>query len=130
MHAGYFLYCIVFKKGHDGKGSCSIEYGFEAHLHRPGLLNFDVKDNARLKVLGTPQQAGAALPVMAGPATQPVKYCCCFNRGRSVWLNDVVGFIELCARSCLWVKGAYELRMALKTICEVGPVGHIPIDGY
>lgn len=109
MRNVFFIASLL--KEHDGRGSCSIEYGFEAHLHRPGLLNFDVKDTSRLKVLGTPQQAGAALPVMAGPATQPVKFCCCFNRGRLVWLNGVMGVI-VTSRSCFWVQEANEFRMA------------------
>lgn len=67
-----------------GEGSCSIRYSFEAHLHRPGLVNFDAKDDCALTVLGTPQLAGPNVPVKAGPVTQQVKFCYCFNRGRLV----------------------------------------------
>lgn len=63
-------------------GSCSIEYGFEARLHRPGMLHFDAKGKAKLNVLSKPRDAGAAVPVLVGPATQTVKKFCCFKSGR------------------------------------------------
>lgn len=63
-------------------GSCSIEYGFEARLHRPGMLHFDAKGKAKLNVLSKPREAGAAVPVLVGPATQTVKKFCCFKSGR------------------------------------------------
>lgn len=63
-------------------GSCEIVYGFEARLHRPGMLHFDAKGNAKLTVLSKPHETSAATPVLVGPATQTVKKFCCFKSGR------------------------------------------------
>lgn len=79
-----------------GRSSCSMRYSFNAHLHRLGLLTFDAKHSSVLTVLGTPQQAGPAVPVMAGPVTQPVKYLWCFSRGRSAMRHDGRIFYSLC----------------------------------
>lgn len=57
-------------------------YGFEAKLHRPGMLHFDAKGKAKLQVLSRPVEAQAAVPVLVGPATQTVKKFCCFKSGR------------------------------------------------
>ncbi|CAM9445217.1 unnamed protein product [Ectocarpus sp. 6 AP-2014] len=82
-------------------GSCEIFYGFEARLHRPGMLHFDAKGKAKLTVLSKPHEAGAATPVVVGPATQTVKKFCCFKSGSmsigfqadhsEVGLNETVG---------------------------------------
>eukprot|EP00904_Undaria_pinnatifida_P000771 jgi/Undpi1/10695/HiC_scaffold_29.g13143.m1 len=62
-------------------GECSVAYTFEARLHRPGLLKFNVTAKSDLKVLGKPQEVVAAAPVLVGPETERVKACCCFNKG-------------------------------------------------
>lgn len=83
----------------DRTGSCSIEYFFNAHLRRPGILNSDVKDKCVLRVLGTPQQVGAATPAIMKPVTHPVSFCC-FNKGRTevtcsvVVLNSVLILLD------------------------------------
>lgn len=63
-------------------GGCAIAYGFEARLHRPGILHFDAKAKAQVKVLGSPQEARTATPVMVGPATVFVSKFCCLASGR------------------------------------------------
>ncbi|CAM9376576.1 unnamed protein product, partial [Hapterophycus canaliculatus] len=82
-------------------GSCEISYKFKVRLHRPGMLHFDAKGKASLKVLSRPQHASSPLPVLAGPDTQTVKKCCCLKRGSmsigfqadhsAVGLNESVG---------------------------------------
>ncbi|CAN0089818.1 unnamed protein product, partial [Laminaria digitata] len=82
-------------------GDCSITYGFEARLHRPGMLKFDATAKSELKILSKPEEAAAAIPVLVGPETQRVKGCCCFKKGsmsigfeadRSVvGINEAVG---------------------------------------
>lgn len=78
------VFIYIHNSQEDGSqgGSCSIVYGFEARLHRPGMLHFDAKGKAKLKVLSRPQEASAAVPVLVGPATQTVKKFCCFKSGR------------------------------------------------
>ena len=66
------------------RGECSITYGLEARLHRPGILNFDATDKSELKILSKPEEIAATMPVLVGPETQRVKKCCCFSKGRSV----------------------------------------------
>ena len=79
-------------------GDCSITYGFEARLHRPGILNFDATSKSELTVLSKPQEAAASMPVLVGPETQRVTRCCCFNKGRSVAAMMVM-FPVVCAGS-------------------------------
>lgn len=81
-------------------GGCSIEYTIEAHLQRPGLLNFDAKGSSIVTVLGTPRSAGDAVPVTVEPSTHPVKYCCLFNRGRSA-----VKYLSRCCLFCVLAPG-------------------------
>lgn len=78
------LLLVLAKSQEDGSqgGSCEIAYGFEARLHRPGMLHFDAKGKAKLQVLGRPREARPAEPVLAGPDTKTVKKFCCFKSGR------------------------------------------------
>ncbi|CAM9761348.1 unnamed protein product, partial [Laminaria digitata] len=68
------------ERGPQGVG-CAIAYGFEARLHRPGLLHTDAKAKSQLKVFSRPQETAAAMPVLVGPEAQTVKTCCCFKSG-------------------------------------------------
>lgn len=77
------LAAVFQEKGPQGVG-CAIAYGFEARLHRPGLLHSDTKAKSQLKVFSRPQETAAAMPVLVGPEAQTVKTCCCFKSGRSV----------------------------------------------
>eukprot|EP00752_Nemacystus_decipiens_P010235 g9119.t1 len=87
------------ESGFQGAG-CEIFYGFEAKLHRPGMLHFDAKGKAKLKVLSRPVEL-TAVPVLVGPATETVKKFCCFKSGSmsigfqadssAVGLNESVG---------------------------------------
>ncbi|CAM9692714.1 unnamed protein product [Scytosiphon promiscuus] len=85
-------------KEQGGGGSCAIAYGFKVQLQRPGLLNFDAKDKAQLRVLGRPQEADVSPPVFIGPETRAVKRCFCLPSGSmSVGLQadrSVVGLNE------------------------------------
>lgn len=85
-------------------GSCLIQYTFTAHLDRPGLLNSDAKESSLLTVLGAPQQAGAAVPVLVEPVTQPLTSCCFFNTGRSTSLRGAGCF----RASFFWAWGEQE----------------------
>lgn len=78
------------ENGSHGAG-CAISYGFEASLHRPGILHFDAKANSQLKVLSRPQETAAAMPVIVGPEAEIVKTCCCFKSGRFVGVMGSVG---------------------------------------
>lgn len=85
---------VILWQGGSGASEWSIQYSFNAHLDRPGLLNFDVKDSSVLTVLGTPQQLPPPETVTAGPITTPVKFCWCFSRGRSVMQRDNKYFLS------------------------------------
>lgn len=78
------FWCWCLRSQEDGSqgGSCEIVYGFEAKLHRPGMLHFNAKGKAKLQVLSRPVEAQAAAPVLVGPATQTVKKFCCLKSGR------------------------------------------------
>lgn len=86
---------MVVQEQTDGKDFCSIDYGFEARLHRPGNVYFDAKVTSEIKILSRPQETAAAVPVLAGPETQSLSYWCCFNRGRSVTAMAVFSVVYL-----------------------------------
>lgn len=94
------MHTVLLQEQEDSGGFCSIDYGFEASLHRPGILHFDVKAKSEVKVLSKPQETAPAVPVLAGPETQSVRYWCCFNRGRSV--AAMVIFAVVCLLTNTW----------------------------
>ncbi|CAM9920917.1 unnamed protein product [Pylaiella littoralis] len=68
-------------KDQGGEGSCAIAYGFKARLSRSGMLNFDAKAKAQLKVFSRPQETAVTLPVVVGPDTKVIKRCYCLKNG-------------------------------------------------
>ena len=90
------LASVFQEKGSQGAG-CAIAYGFEARLHRPGILHSDAKAKSQLKVLRRPQETASAMPVLVGPEAQTVKTCCCFKSGRSVAAMTIYSFPVVCS---------------------------------